>query len=329
MRSQLRLDPLTGRWVVVSTDRLTRPASFAPRSLTVQADHDRPCPFCPGNEETSLPTLETYGPSGSWLVRVVANLYPAFDGSDPMVVTTKGPVFSEAPASGIHEVLVLSPNHGESWADLSEHQVHLVMQAIRDRIDAHEHTPGLRYSQAIVNSGREAGASIEHPHGQLLGMPFVPRELVDEQSGFVRFAGGCLLCATVDAELDMGHRVVEVTDETAVLCPFWSGVPFEMLVVPRRHGPHLHHSAASDVNAVGEAVRTGVSLLRDRLGDVAYNLVFHSAPYRASSTYHWHVHIWPKLTTLAGFELGTGVFINIVAPEQAAEELRAWVPAHH
>ncbi|MGH9065573.1 MAG: galactose-1-phosphate uridylyltransferase [Acidimicrobiales bacterium] len=327
VKSQLRLDPLTGRWVVVSVERFDRPAAFTPRTLAVQADRGGPCPFCPGSEEATPPALETYGASGAWAVRVVPNLYPAFSGEEPMIVTTKGPVFSQAPASGIHEVLVLSPEHSAGWADLSADQTGLVMAAIRDRIDAHEHTPALRYSQAIVNAGREAGASIEHPHGQLLGMSFVPRELVDELAGFARFTGNCLLCTTIEAELDVGHRVVEVTDDAVAFCPFWSGVPFEMMVAPRSHAAHLHHRPMEELEAVGRAVQSALGLLRDQLGDIAYNLVFHSAPYRASGTYHWHVHIWPKLTTLAGFELGTGVFINIVAPEQAAQEFRARVRA--
>ncbi len=320
--SQLRLDPLTGRWVAVDTDRSTRPGAFAARSLTVQTGPVRPCPFCPGQEEATPPALETYGPTGSWLVRVVPNLYPAFEGDAPMVVTNRGPVFIQAPASGIHEVLILSPEHDASWGDLSEAQTSLVMSAIRDRIEEHSHAPGLRYSQAIVNAGREAGASIDHPHGQLLGMSFVPRELVDEQAGFSRFAGGCLLCTTAEAEAELGYRVVHSDDQTVVICPFWSGVPFEMLIIPRAHGPHLHRSSPADLAGVGHAVRKAVGQLRQRLGDVAYNLVFHSAPYRPSGTFHWHAHIWPKITTLAGFELGTGVFINIVPPEQAAEELR-------
>ncbi len=320
---QLRLDPLTGRWVVVSTDRSERPFAFTPRSLPVEADTSRPCPFCPGNEESSPPALETYGASGTWLVRVVPNLYPAFSGDEPMVVDHRGPIFTEAPASGIHEVLVLSPDHVANWADLSSSQATLVMAAIRDRIEEHSNTPGLRYSQAIINAGREAGASIEHPHGQLLGMPFVPRELVEEQAGFNRFAGGCLMCATVEAEESANSRMVISDDDAVVLCPFWSGIPFEMLVIPRTHGPHLQKSRGADLAAVGKAMRAALDQLRDQVGDVAYNVVFHSAPYRISGTYHWHVHIWPKLTTLAGFELGTGVMVNIVSPEVAAESLRA------
>jgi UDPglucose--hexose-1-phosphate uridylyltransferase len=187
--------------------------------------------------------------------------------------------------------------------------------------------PGLRCSQTIVNSGREAGASIDHPHGQLLGMSFVPRELAEEQSGFARFAGRCLLCTTVDAEEDAGYRVVYADDRVLVICPFWSAVPFEMLVIPRNHQPHLHRANTADLLAVGRALHSVIGQLRDRAGDMAYNLVFHSAPYRAPEPYHWHVHVSPKLTSTAGFEQGTGVYINIVSPEQAAEELRVAVNA--
>ena len=325
--SQLRLDPLTGRWVVVSTDRAGRPSAFLPRMLPVESGPKRPCPFCPGNEEKTPPALETYGPSGQWRVRVVPNLYPAFDGDDAMVVTHLGPVFTQAPASGIHEVLVLSPDHDTGWANIDDDQARLVMAAIRDRIDAHSRARNLRYSQAIVNSGREAGASIEHPHGQLLGMPFVPRELTDEQAGFARFSGGCVLCTTLDAEEDAAHRLVLADEHVVVFCPFWSASPFEMLIVPRAHDAHLHHSPDDVLAATGQAVRAALGRLGQCLGDVAYNLIFHSAPYRVTGTYHWHAHLVPKLTTPAGFEHGTGVAINVVAPEVAAGELRAMVSA--
>jgi UDPglucose--hexose-1-phosphate uridylyltransferase len=260
-------------------------------------------------------------------VRVVPNLYPVFEGDSPFVVVHRGPVFTQATAGGIHEVLVLSPEHDADWGKLTDEQAGLVMAAIRDRIEEHSTVPGLRYSQAIVNAGREAGASVEHPHGQLLGMSFVPRELAEEQSGFARFAGRCLLCTTADAEEDAGYRVVYSDERVIVLCPFWSGTPFEMLVIPRAHCPHLHRAAPADLVAVGRSLRLALSRLHERLGDIAYNIVFHSAPYRASDPYHWHVHVWPKLTTAAGFELGTGVLVNVVSPEQAAEELQASVLA--
>ena len=320
--SQLRLDPLTGRWVVISSDRGERPQAFVGRDPSIE-EPDRPCPFCPGNEEATPPALETYGPGGNWLVRVVPNLYPAFSGTEPMVVRNIGPVFTQAPASGIHEVLVLSPGHKATWADLEDPQAGLVMAAIRDRVAEHAATPGLRYSQAIVNSGRDAGASLPHPHGQLLGMPFVPGEITDEQAGFERFQGNCLLCTTLDAEGSAGHRVVIETERVMVVCPFWSGAPFEMLVLPRDHRAHLHQAEPADLAAIGWAIRDGLVRLRAAVGDVGYNLVFHSAPYRATGDYHWHVHVLPKVTSRAGFELGTGVLINVLAPELAAQRLRA------
>src|SRR5215469_673049 len=152
--SQLRLDPLTGRWVVIAGERATRPSDFLPRRLPVEDERSRPCPFCPGGEGETQPILEKGDSDGTWAVRVVPNRYPAFSGSEPMVVSHLGPVYTQAPASGKHEVLVLTPEHGSSWADLSDAHAALVMQALRDRMLAHANTPGLRYSQAVVNSGR-------------------------------------------------------------------------------------------------------------------------------------------------------------------------------
>ncbi len=321
--SQLRLDPLTGRWVVISLDRGDRPSDFARRVLPVEFDPDRPCPFCPGHEEASPPALETYGPGGEWLVRVVPNRFPAFAGHEPMVVDHLGPVFTQAPASGIHEVLVLTPDHRATFADLSDSHAGLVLTAIRDRLAEHAAVPGLRYTQAIVNAGREAGASLEHPHGQLLAMSFVPREISDEQAGFARFEGSCLLCTTIEAEEAAAHRIVLSDDHVLVVCPYWSSTAYEMLVIPRAHEAHLQYATPSDAAAVGRAVRSALQGLRERLGDVAYNVVFHAAPYRSEGEFHWHVHLLPKVTTQAGFELGTGVPVNICPPEVAADELRA------
>jgi UDPglucose--hexose-1-phosphate uridylyltransferase len=325
--SELRLDPMTGRWVVIAGERSQRPSDFLPRRLPVEDEPLRPCPFCPGDGGDTDATLESYGTSGSWQVRVVPNRYPAFSGNDPMVVTHLGPVYTQAPASGIHEVLVLTPEHNASWADLSESHSTLVMEALRDRMAEHATTPGLRYSQAVVNSGREAGASIEHPHGQLLSMPFIPGEAANELAGFARFQGNCLLCAVVEAEQEAEHRMVYADDRVAMISPFWSGTPYELLIVPRRHEPHLHDAGDGDLAAMGRSVQLALAALRSRLGDVAYNLMFHSAPFRMSGTYHWHVHLMPKISTRGGFEMGSGVLINVVPPERAAEDLRSEVGA--
>jgi UDPglucose--hexose-1-phosphate uridylyltransferase len=319
--SQLRLNPLTGRWVTVAVERAARPGELISRRLPVESDPDRRCPFCPGNEEATPPALETYGPNGNWLVRVVPNLFPAFEGNEALRVQNMGPVFTQASASGVHEVLVFSPEHVGSWADLDDKHAGLAMAAIRDRMEDHARRSTVRYTQAIVNAGREAGASLEHPHGQLLGIPFVPGEIAEEEAGFRRFEGSCLLCTVMEAEVQSEHRIVLEDDKVIVICPFWSGAPYEMLVIPRTHEVHLENTSPSDVVAVGRAVRDALRRLRSHVGDAAYNLVFHTAPHHHEGPFHWHVHIVPRLTSLAGFEQGTGVMINIVAPELAARHL--------
>ena len=326
--TELRFNPLLARWITVAVERASRPSDFVPRRLPVENEPGRPCPFCPGHEESTPPALESYGPKGRWQVRVVPNLYPAFAGSGPLQPTEHSPLHRCAPATGIHEVLVLSPHHRLSWADLSDAQAGLVMAAIRDRVEDHAHQLGVEYTQVIVNHGREAGASIEHPHGQLLGIPFVPGDLDEELANFAAYrtsgegeTGRGLLQAVVSEEQRRGERVVIDDERVAVLSPYWSGSPYELLVVPNRPTAHLDRAAPGDLAATGRVLRDVLSRLRALLGDIAYNLVFHTAPHRLEPEFCWHVHVLPKTATAAGFEQGTGVRINVVSPERATQQL--------
>jgi UDPglucose--hexose-1-phosphate uridylyltransferase len=320
--SHLRLNPLTGRWVTIVADRAKRPHDFAPRTSQVEAEPDRPCPFCPGNEEATLPALETLDEGGHWRMRLIPNLYPAFDGDEPFAVHHLGPVHVEAEASGIHEVFVYTPVHDSGAQDLTDDEAAQMMQLLSRRLQQHSASTTVRYTQAIVNHGREAGASLAHPHGQLLGLPFVPGEILEEQRAFSRFEGGCILCATIEAELVDGKRILFATDDVVCVSPFWAGSPYELLIIPRSHDLHLTDSSDETLAAMGMAVRDSIIDLREIHGDVAYNLVFHTAPHHYTGAYHWHIHLFPKLITTAGFERGTGVMINIVPPELAAEQLR-------
>lgn len=319
--NQLRLNPLTGRWATVATGRASRPEDFAHDVVPVETTPIDPCPFCPGQEEALPPALESYGPRGEWLLRVVPNKYPAFEGTGTMHVERLGPLFAKAPATGIHEVLVLTPEHKHSWADLDDNQATLIMAALRDRFEDHAHAPGIRYSQAIVNHGRAAGASLAHPHGQILGIPFVPGELVDEMAGFRRFQGGCVMCGTVKAERAAGHRLVSDHEGVVVVTPWWSATPFELLVIPDHHEGHLRLTEPAVLATVGRALRDALGRLRDLLGEVSYNVVVHTLPHHATDPYHWHVHVVPRVHSVGGFEQGTGVPINIVAPEDACRLL--------
>lgn len=319
--SQMRLNLLTNRWVTIVADRALRPTDFEPRTQ-LPLTSDRACPFCPGNEEATPPALEEVDAGGEWTLRVVPNLYPAFHGDDGFAVKHTGPVHVVAEGTGIHEVFVYTPEHDGALDRLDDDAAGRFMHALKARFVEHADMPNIRYTQAIVNHGREAGASIAHPHGQLLGLPFVPGEVLDEERAFSRFAGGCLLCTTVEAEMATGERVVFANDDVVVVCPFWSGSPYELLIVPRRHELHLQDADADSLEAVGRALRDATGLLNQALGDVAYNVGIHTAPHEHEGEYHWHIHVWPNLVTQAGFERGTGVMINIMPPEQAAETLR-------
>ena len=151
----------------------------------------------------------------------------------------------------------------------------------------------------------------------------MPGEILDEERAFARFAGGCLLCTTVEAELAADHRVLFANDDVAVICPYWSGTPYELLIIPRQHEAHLQDASDDSLRAVGLAVRDALGQLDAALGDLSFNLGFHTAPHQHTGQYHWHAHIWPNLVTQAGFERGTGVMINIVPPEVAASILRS------
>ncbi len=321
--SQLRLNPLNGKWVTIVAERGGRPTDFAPRARDVELGPRRDCPFCPGHHDAEPePVLERLSADGNWQVLVFPNKYPAFSGTERMSVRNLGPVHVQAAASGLHEVLVFTPRHDSTWATLDDDEITIIMAALRDRFVAHCELPHVRYTQAIVNQGREAGASLAHPHGQLLGTPFVPGEILDEERAFARFEGGCVLCTTIAAEESDESRVVYSDDHVMVVCPFWSGVPYEMLVMPRSHAGHIPDSSDEELFGVGRGIRNVLNNLNGLLGDVAYNLVFHTSPHQhRDGHFHWHAHIFPKLSTVAGFERGTGVMINITPPEAAAEQM--------
>lgn len=321
--SQMRLNQLTGRWVTIVADRADRPTDFVPRAGLNDLDPSRSCPFCPGGSDTAAPVLERLDHNGNWTMRVVPNLYPAYEGDGGFAVRNLGPVHVMAEGTGLHEVFVFTPQHASALDQLPDDLAGDFMLALKQRFIEHSELPDIRYTQAIINHGREAGASLSHPHGQLLGLPFVPGEILDEERAFARFAGGCLLCTTAEAELATGERVVFANDDVLVICPYWSGQPYELLIIPRRHDQHLKSADAESLRAVGRALRDAASFLNQALGDVAYNIGFHTAPHAHSGEYHWHIHVWPNLVTQAGFERGTGVMINVMPPEQAAATLRS------
>ncbi|HWD45069.1 MAG TPA: galactose-1-phosphate uridylyltransferase [Actinomycetota bacterium] len=319
---ELRQDPLSGGWVAITAGRAARPEAFlgdvgAPRGPLG-------CPFCPGNEHMTPPEVWADREPGTepdtpgWRVRVVPNKFPAFAG--PLTaVASNGGLYRSQPTAGVHEVVIHNPDHEATLADLPVPAAARVMAAWRRRLAAHRDQP-LGAVLVIVNQGRTAGASLEHPHSQVLATVGRPDRV---QAELDRLAGDrCAACATAAAERD-GPRVVCGTGELLAICPWASAAPFEALLLPAAHRPRFEEGDDGDDTAMAAAVGDLLRRFRGVAGDHApYNLVLHSAPPGVDD-FHWHLHLLPRLTTYGGFELGTGVIINVVDPDRAADALRA------
>ncbi|HKQ03436.1 MAG TPA: galactose-1-phosphate uridylyltransferase [Actinomycetes bacterium] len=319
---ELRQDPLGGGWVAITAGRAARPEAFlgdvgAPRGPLG-------CPFCPGNEHMTPPEVWADRDPGTepdrpgWHVRVVPNKFPAFAG--PLTTARhNGGLYRSAPTAGVHEVVIHNPDHLATLADLEVPEVARAMRAWRERLAAHREEP-LGALLIIVNQGRTAGASLEHPHSQVFATAERPDRVQAELDRLT--ARDCAACATVAAERD-GPRLVGRSGDLFTICPWASAAPFEALLVPEGHRPRFEVADGDDDTAVAGALRDLLRRFRGVAGDHApYNLVLHSAPPGVDD-FHWHLHLLPRLTTYGGFELGTGVVINVVDPDRAAEALRA------
>jgi UDPglucose--hexose-1-phosphate uridylyltransferase len=329
---ELRIDPLTGLKTIVAGDRATRPGGgfhAEPREpLDPETD-----PFLEGHEDRTPPeiyALRDGGPPDSpgWKVRVVPNLYPALSPGrpeeaeiDPLADERRGEpgFFGVGPAKGAHEVIVNAPEPVTSLRFLEPEQVETAMGVWRERMRAHADAP---CRHLIVNEGRDAGASLPHTHAQLYALPFVPAAVARERERFTAYAlrtqGRNLLADLLQEEVRLRERIVAIDDEAVALCPFASRVPFEIQIVPRR--PR---------NLFEEDGPLGARLLHDVLGRLervlgavpALNLWVRTAP-AGSEYFCWRIDLLPRLTKLAGLELGTGVNLNVMPPEKAAEQLR-------
>jgi UDPglucose--hexose-1-phosphate uridylyltransferase len=300
--SQLRHDPLSGRDVIVAAGRAARPTTFAVEG----ADDSGPkeCPFCPGAEGKTPPEVARVGdgePGGpGWSVRAFPNLYPIVEA---------------------HEVVVLGPDH-RSFAELDDDEATTVCRVLRERVHAHLDA-GNVYGVAIVNHLKAAGASIAHPHAQVFALDLVPRA-VEAALARVRAAAVDLVPADAAPE----QLLVARRGATTTWCPYASAFPYQLRLAHDDAGARfdLAHDAVLDACAV--ALRDALRQLRDALGDVPYNVVVHTAPRRPDDReepFHWYVEVIPRISVPAGFEQATGIFVNIVPPDQAAETLRGVV----
>jgi UDPglucose--hexose-1-phosphate uridylyltransferase len=323
---EVRVDPLTGLKTIVAADRATRPggglSATPPEPIDPETD-----PFAEGHEDRTPPEVFALRPGGGppdtpgWTVRVVPNLYPALDpDSPPPPPEAKPDLFTAAPARGAHEVVINAPDPVSSLADLEADQVAAAMEVWRARMRVHAERAS--YVHVIVNERREAGASLPHTHAQVYALDFVPAQVARERERFGAYAqrtmGGNLLQDLVQEEVKLRRRIVAIDDEAVVMAPYGSRLPFQLMLVPRRPRPRFEDDGPTGAALLHDALRR----LARRLGhSPPLNLWVRTAP-RGADEFCWRIDVVPRLTHLAGLELGTGVHLNIVAPEQAASELR-------
>jgi UDPglucose--hexose-1-phosphate uridylyltransferase len=355
--SSLRQDSLTGRWVIVAPRRHGRPNEFraGPSRKPERISRPENCPFCPGQEHKTPPeVLATERPvsasadSPGWRVRVVPNLYPAVRTSpDETGLGPTSNLFPNGPAQGGHEVVVCCPGHDEDLGDLAVDHLAEIFTAVRRRVAVlGQENLSSRYVLVFGNKGPESGATLSHPHLQIISTPVVPALVVDKVEHFVehhRAGGSCLLCESLAEEKAAGTRIIAENETWVALAPWASRFAGEMRLIPRAHGPGLPDASEKELTGLAELMGLCLRRLNHFAPGADYNLVIHSAPLAADGrsgygnerldqictdcadmkdVFHWHVEILPRLSRLAGFEAGTGFAINSLPPEEAAANLR-------
>jgi len=334
--SEFRQDPFSDRWVVIAQNRAERPQEFSQVETRRDATD---CPFCAGNEaETPIEVARYQGTKTkphAWEVRVVPNKFPAVSPSTPDdddVVAS--PLYDggdcvagqRQPAVGVHEVIIESPNHAARFSELTDEQAELSFLAYRDRLAALDSDPQIAYGLIFKNAGVAAGASLEHVHSQLIALPWIPPEVqyeLTKAQEHLLLRKETLMESVLAAEWDDGSRVVMATDHFLVFCPAASRMPFETWIVPRQPASRYELESPDVIAEAGRLVRELTIRLEQVMERPAYNYWLHSAPLGdESGRIHWRIEVAPRLAHLAGFEIGSGCFINPVAPEDAAVRLR-------
>ena len=327
---ELRKDPVVERWVIIATERARRPMDFAPETVTPRGANG--CPFCPGREDRTPPELYRSGgaENGSWAVRVVPNKFPALHPEGEVHAAGEG-IYDRIDGVGAHEVVIESPDHFASLGTLPASHVGEVLVAYRERLLALRKDPRLEYVLIFKNHGVAAGASLEHPHSQLIATPILPELIAEELEGatrYFRMKERCVWCDVVSQERRDGSRLVLEEDGFVAIAPFAPRFPFETWILPTAHRSSFEGVSTDEVDSLSRLLRDLIGRLGRLFDDPPYNFALHTAPLKAGDPehFHWHLELMPKLTHLAGFELGTGFFINPTPPEDAARFLRQAEP---
>ncbi len=327
---ELRKDPITGRWVIIATDRAKRPSDFVRDKVQIRGSGF--CPFCAGNETKTPPEIMAYRNDGSrpntpgWSLRVVPNKFPALGIEGSLNRQGEG-LYDKMHGIGAHEVIIETPDHQQTLATLPVRKVEDVLWAYRDRIQDLKKDKRFRYILIFKNHGEAAGASLEHTHSQLIALPVVPMHVLEEVGGsreYYNYKERCIFCDINRQETEKGVRLISENQDFLAVCPFAPRFPFETWIIPKVHESAFEESQKHEFENLAVMLKDMLQRLDKVLDYPAYNYIVHTSPIQETSNdyYHWHMEIMPKLTKVAGFEWGTGFFINPTPPEESAHFLR-------
>lgn len=342
--SEIRRDPVSGDWVVIAKGRAERPHDFKKDKRVKEITDIKECPFCAGGdvfdnlEKSGNEIIETIkvnsgsDPSHSsrqdkWWVAIIKNKYPVVDGDKCSIIDNRGP-YEVQPGAGYHEV-VITRDHFRSIAEMSQDEVEILIGAYKKRYEDLQKKDCADYISIFHNHGKEAGASLFHPHSQIIAIPVIPADIRRSLEGSERYSkktnGDCIHCEMIRWEIEKKKRVIFENETIIVVSPYVPRTSFELRIYPKNHQPHFENINREEQKDLAEALRTTLSKLYTGLNNPAYNFYIHTTPAKDSekySYYHWHIEILPKNSIWGGFELGTGIEISAVDPDDAAKYLK-------
>ena len=335
--STLRKDPITEGWVIMAEERYEAPRTSAPQKPYPPAEH---CPFCSGHESMTPEEILALRPPGSrknspgWSVRAVPNHFAVLHIEGKFDRRGEG-LYDMMNGVGAHEVIIETPEHEGLFSDYSVKKLEEILWVYRERALDLQRDQRFRYLQIFRNYGELAGASITHPHSQIIALPILPRRLQDEIRHSFEYwqrKERCVFCDILNQDSE-GPRLVFENEYFVALEPFASKFPFETWIFPKEHSAYFHQVSDAELPSLGEMLKLTVGALMRAMSNPAFNIIIHMAPMqpekkymaaraRIHDFYHWHIELVPRVSRVAGFEFGTGFYINSVLPESAAEFLR-------
>jgi UDPglucose--hexose-1-phosphate uridylyltransferase len=326
---ELREDPVNGRWVIVTTESPKGPSDFEREKELYRKG---PCPFCYGNEYMTPPEIEVIRKSGTaantqgWLVRTVANKFPALRIEGDLVSSSTG-VYDILNGVGAHEVIIETPSHEKDLSDLSADEITMVIDMYCRRSMDLSNDHRLKYILIFKNQGYSAGATIEHPHTQLIALPMIPKNVIEELHGASFYFGvneRCVFCDILKQELDEKVRILMENDSFVSFCPYASRFAFEVRIMPKVHSEKFCAVDWKQKRDLAEVMKNTLLRLKAILGIHPYNFLINSTPLdrKSYNYYHWYIEIMPRLSRIAGFEWGSGFYVQTTPPELAARLLK-------